>query len=441
MRHHTIMAGLAGLTLLTACGESEAILPGERLGIREVLQTGVAEPGDPENRSRAFAAPAQTSNASWPQSAVSPAVRTTHASLSPGLAPLWSVSIGQGDKRRVRLNADPVAGADRIFAMDSAHQISAVSTGGEVLWTHDLTPLRDDNSQAQGGGLALADGRLYAASGFGTLTALDPATGAEVWTQKLDATATGAPSYYDGLVYVTSGDSVGWAVEADTGRVRWQIDGLSDINNVAGAPAPAVNDDRVIFSFGSGTLQSAFRQGGLRLWNADLAGTRPGVALARIDDITGDPLIDGDTVYAGNHSGRVVAFDVASGERRWTAQDGALNPIWPAGDSVFFVSDRNQLLRLDATDGSRIWAVDLPGYKPERRPQKRRDQSFANHGPVLAGGRLIVAGSDGTIRAFDPTDGSLIAQTPIPGGATTRPIVAGGVLYVVSTKGQLHAFR
>ena len=29
----------------------------------------------------------------------------------------------------------------------------------------------------------------------------------------------------------------------------------------------------------------------------------------------------------------------------------------------------------------------------------------------------------------------------IPGGATSDPVVAGGVLYVVSSKGQLHAFR
>ena len=97
---------------------------------------------------------------------------------------------------------------------------------------------------------------------------------------------------------MTSGDSVGWAIEADTGRVRWQIDGVSDINNVAGAPAPAVNDDRVIFSFGGGTLQSAFRKGGLRLWNAVVAGTRNGFSIGKIDDITGDPLISGNTLMS-----------------------------------------------------------------------------------------------------------------------------------------------
>ncbi|HBM58220.1 MAG TPA: quinoprotein, partial [Citreicella sp.] len=69
-------------------------------------------------------------------------------------------------------------------------------------------------------------------------------------------------------------------------------------------------------------------------------------------------------------------------------------------------------------------AVDLPGYVPVRKPQRRRDAAFVNHGPVLAGGRLIVASSDGALRSFDPVSGALLASAPIPGGATTRPVIA-----------------
>nr|WP_047996970.1 PQQ-binding-like beta-propeller repeat protein [Puniceibacterium sp. IMCC21224] len=442
MRNLTITLGLTALTVLGACTEREDVLPGERLGIREVLQGPSGESPIPENSSRPIALAVQTVNADWPQSAVSPFARTAHPGLSLPLNPAWSVSIGQGDKRKVRLNTDPVAAGGRIYTIDSANMVRATAAAsGDALWSFDLTPLRDKSDQAQGGGLAVEGGRLYVSSGFGTLSALDAGTGAEIWTQRLDVAATGAPTVRNGVVYLTSGDKIGWAVEAEDGRVRWQIEGLADTNNVAGAPAPAVNDQRVIFAFGNGTIQSAFLQGGLRLWNADVVGSREGFAISTVSDITGDPLIDGNTVYAGNHSGRLVAFDVDSGERRWTALDGALDAVWPAGDSVFFVSDRYQLIRVDARDGSRIWAVDLPGYEPTRKPQKRRDSAYAHHGPVLAGGQLIVASSDGQLRAFNPENGALISSTPIDGGATTRPIVAGGVLYVVSGKGQLHAFR
>ncbi|MGY9049417.1 hypothetical protein P775_27375 [Puniceibacterium antarcticum] len=441
LRNFTILAGLLGATLLAACGENEPILPGERLGIREVLQSRGAEPAPPPNSARAISLAGQVANTSWPQSAVSPFVRTENAALAASLSPLWAVNIGQGDSSRYKLNTDPVALDGRIFTMDSASKVTAVSTAGRVLWTHDLTPLRDADDQAQGGGFAAANGRLYVSSGFGTLSALDAATGAEIWTQRLDNTATGAPTYRDGVIYLTSGDTLGWAIEAQDGRIRWQIEGVGNINNVAGAPAPAVDDQRVVFAYGDGTVQAAFRQGGLRLWNAAIVGGRTGSAIALINDVTGDPLIAGDSVYAGNFSGRTVAFDKATGERRWTAQQGALGPMWPAGDSVFFVSDRNKLVRLDARDGTQIWEVDLPGYLQRKNPQKQRDRTYANLGPIMAGGRLIVASTDGQIRGFDPASGALVSSTAIDGGATTRPIVVNGVLYVVSGKGQLHAFR
>jgi len=96
-------------------------------------------------------------------------------------------------------------------------------------------------------------------------------------------------------------------------------------------------------------------------------------------------------------------------------------------------------VRLDANDGSRIWGVPLPNFVKSK--PKRQSEVYAHHGPVVAGGRVIVASSDGQLRSFDPRDGSLLGTTEIPGGATTAPVVAGGTLYLVSRKGQLHAFR
>ena len=69
------------------------------------------------------------------------------------------------------------------------------------------------------------------------------------------------------------------------------------------------------------------------------------------------------------------------------------------------------------------------------------DLRFANYGPVLAGGRLIVPSSDGTLRQFDPVSGALLAEMPLPGGAASNPVVAGGVLYLMTGDGQLAAFR
>lgn len=434
--------GLACIAVIAGCSPKTDVLEGERLGLREVLQTRYEADPETVNRAVAIALPAMRANTSWEQSPVSEFARTDHPQLSTTLKLAWSAPIGQGDTRRKRLNVDPVSGGGLVFVMDADHRVSAYNPAGQLVWSKDITPVRDENFQAQGGGLGYSDGRLYVASGFGRLVALDAQTGGDIWVQELGNTATGAPTIYDGVVYVTGGDELGWAIEADNGRVRWRNEGIgADVSNVAGAPAPAVSGKFAVFSYGNGSVYSLFRQGGLQKWNADVVGGRTGYTTATISDITGAPVIDGDRVYIGNFSGRTVALDSFSGERIWTAKNGAAGQVWPAGGSVFFVSDSFQLLRLDAASGEQIWAIDLPGYLPSRRPQRARDSAHVHFGPVLAGGRLVVASSDGVLRSFDPVDGSLVSQVAIPDGATTRPIVVDGTLYVVSKSGNLLAYR
>ena len=194
LRITTITAGLLGLTMLSACSESEVILPGERFGTREVLQDGGPADVVAPNTARALSLAASTVNGSWAQSPVSPFARVENAALNRALTPVFSVDIGAGDGRRQRINADPVVSGGRIFTMDSEHMVSAVSSSGQILWQKSMVPARERSGQAQGGGLAAADGRIYVASGYGRLTALDAATGAEIWEQRLGNTATGAPA-------------------------------------------------------------------------------------------------------------------------------------------------------------------------------------------------------------------------------------------------------
>lgn len=427
--------GALSLTLLAACVEQEVILPGARENLRPD-EPSLVDSSAPANVS--FAAPATTRNASWLQGHGTPATRTTHPAFGASLTPLWTANIGKGESRRYRITADPVVSNGRIFTLDSQATVTATSTSGETLWSRDLSPERDGASQGSGGGIAFGQGQVYVTTGFGSVAALDPATGAEIWTQKLQASGSAAPTYYEGVLYLVAGDRTAWALEADTGRIRWQLDGVEDANNVHGGPAPAVTDQYVVFGYGSGDLQGAFRKGGLRLWNATIAGRRDGFAINRVGDITGDPVVVGETVYAANHSGRLVALNIGSGNRIWTVRDAALQPVWAAGNSVFFVSDRNALIRIDAETGAEIWSVELPGYTTQR--PRRKDRIYGNYGPILAGGRLYVAGGDGLIRAYNPETGALLKTAEIKGGATTNPVVVNGVMYVVTKKGQLKAF-
>jgi outer membrane protein assembly factor BamB len=241
-------------------------------------------------------------------------------------------------------------------------------------------------------------------------------------------------------VYVVGRDGGAWALDAANGRVRWTSLGVPSSSAMVSGSAPAVSGDVVLFPQASGELTAARRDTGDRVWVAGLAGQRVGRAYAQlVGDITGDPVVVGDTIYAGTAAGRTVALNATSGETLWNVGEGALNPPLVVGGSVFVVNDENRLVRLDAGSGEVIWAVEMPYWTTEKI--RKRKGIVAQFGPVLAGGRLVVVGSDGQMRLFDPTNGALVSGADIPGGAASSVAMAGGVLYVVGGNGQLHAFR
>lgn len=424
----------------TGCTDPDIALSGKREPVTAILaDVGAQLDGQQENQSRTFEAPSEKNNSNWPQGHGTPKTRTTHPALAASLSKAWSAPIGRGDRQRVRISADPIFVDGMIVTLDSQSVLAATSASGARLWSLDLTPAGEQAGEADGGGLAAGGSKIYVTTGYGEMAAVDPKTGEKIWSQSLMALAAGRPAYSNGLVYVVSGAATSWAVEADNGRVRWQIDGLSDLNMRRGSTGPAVSDKLVLFGYGSGDVQAAFRKGGLVLWTATLAGARSGQAISTINGIGASPVISGKRVYAANASGRLVAMNLDSGARLWTAPHGALTPLWVAGGSVFLINDIGQLVRVDARNGKTIWATDLPTDKTSL--SWRSTEVIAHHGPILAGGRLIVASGDGLLRQFDPASGTELDAVKIPGGATTSPIVADGVLYVVSKNGKLHAFR
>jgi len=444
-----IIAGAGLLALLAACGEREVVLQGDRLPIRAAMDAGVpAEDGtvaipvvvEPGNLSLPITLPATTSSGEWTHRAGNARHLMPHAALSAAPARVWSASIGSGSSRKNRIAAAPVVSGGRVFTIDAGVMVFATATSGQTLWSSDLTAAFDAGGGQSGGGLAVAGDRLFATTGYGEVVALDASSGSVLWRQRVDAPVSGAPATDGAAVYVSGRDGSAWAINAADGKVLWQVVGTPGTAGYVGTAAPTVGDRAVIFPTSAGDLMAVLKiGGGTKIWQASLAGKRLGRAYAFTADITGDAVIDGKLIYAGSGAGRTVAMSASSGERVWSAGEGALGPVAVAGGSIFLVNDQAELVRLDAETGEVIWAVEMPYFTNDK--VRRRKGIYAHYGPVLAGGRVMVVSSDGLLRVFDPTNGNLTHTTEIPGGASTQPAVAGGVLYVVGGNGQLHAFR
>ncbi|MDC1058908.1 PQQ-binding-like beta-propeller repeat protein [Planktomarina temperata] len=362
-----------------------------------------------------------------------------HAELPSELTLSWSRRIGAGDGKRHQISAAPVAQGGQVYTLDSQSMVTAIDETGTILWQSELGKSSDALKDASGGGLAVGGTQLFVTTGFGTVVALDTASGAELWMQDLASYGGASPTVYDDLLYIAARDGAAWAIDTSNGRIKWQVAGPTVAASHTGGPGPAVSDKYAVFPFGTGDVLASFRKGGLRSWSSGLSGARLGLASTQVRDLTGQPVIEGSSVYLASSAGRMAAVDLNTGLRIWTAKQGSQGHILVAGGAVFAVSDAGNLIRLSKDDGALIWSTPLPKFT--KKSVKSRAKIHAHYGPILAGGRLILASSDGLIRQFNPADGTLITTVDLPSGAASAPIVVNGTLYVLSTKGDLLAFR
>lgn len=431
----------AGLTLaiavlLAGCASKDPILPGERIPVRP--EDAPVEGG----RTTPLAIPAPVVNAEWTHRNGASRGRLVNPALRPAPQLVWSVDIGEGDAKRRRIITGPIVAGGLVFAMDAAGQVTAVTRSGQVAWTRSLVPEASVPDTGNGGGFAEAGGVLFVTTGFGEVWALDAASGRTLWQKTMQAPVRAAPTVADGKVLVVQRDDVAFALDARNGETLWQVQGVGGPGLLGGA-SPAFDGQLAVIPFASGEVLGVLARNGLTVWGTAVTGGRSTVARNNIVDISGDPVIDGGAVFASNQAGRTVRIDAETGERLWTMDEGSYGPAWPVGGSLFLLSDQGALVRADAATGSLLWLTQLPelfphpGWFGRGKPFK----AVAYYGPVLAGGRLWVAGADAMLRAFNPVDGSPLSAQPLPAGAAAQPAVAGGVMYIVTQDGHLLAFQ
>lgn len=316
----------------------------------------------------------------------------------------------------------------RTNAVERLLPASRVRKGLKVAWKFDThSPVY--------GTPVVSDGRVYAASVFGQVYALNSATGALIWAGDVGpvatfpAVATSSPLVVDGLVIVGDQNGRVWALDAATGLVKW----TSQPNLNRGFPA----------IWGSPVAA-----------NVRIAGAKKSVILVPVasNEETTTPTTQQPCCYA---VGSVAALDPADGSVLWQVftindqdrQRGAAGasvwttPIYdPALNMVFFTTGNNfsnkdagpasktsdAFFGVDASTGRIVWTNQrTPGdtYTGalQRNGTTHPDYDFGDSPELfrLPNGRaVLVAGQkSGFMYVVDARTGQTLSQKQlVPGG-------------------------
>jgi len=432
----SLLAGCAGGGPLGVFKKKDKVtLPGERVA---VLVNEADIDIDTATAAEPMTLPAAVTNDSWAQSGGNANKSVGHVSLGQALGVAWTASIGRGSDTKGRLGGGPVVAEGKVFTIDTTGTVRAfdANSGGQI-WSARFGDVGENASSNYGGGVAYDSGKVYATSGLGYVAALNAADGSAVWTVKPGGPLRGEPSVAGDAVYAMSQDNQIYSLKVADGSTNWSNAAALEIAGVFGAAAPSIGQGTVVAGFSSGELNAYRYENGRMVWQDALSRTTMSTSVASLSDIDADPVVDNGVVYAVGQGGRMVALDLFSGQRIWELNFGGISTPWLAGDWVFAVNDKAQLIAIARRTGKIRWINQMPRY----RDMKDRKGPITYFGPVLAGERLIIAGTNGALINVSPVDGSFQSQVKIKDGVSFQPVVANNTLYLLSDSGTLIAYR
>lgn len=433
-KQRKILALTTGLALvIAACSEDNIVQPGTRYTLDGQVVTGVTQ----QNNAVSLSSSPNT----WTQQLGGASHVQGNASLGSAPKAVLALNLNDNVNRAVYGASLPVSDGQTVFVHDAAGRIQALRTDGTRLWAVGITPLGEEATDGYGGGLALDGEAVYATTGFGEVVALNRANGAEMWRYKSNAPLRNPPLLVGNLLVFVTPFNQAVALDKRTGVEAWLVYGsYQETNGRLNAGAPASANGKVVIPFRSGEVVATDTNGQM-LWSRQsvLNGLPNGV----FADIASDPVILGDRVIVGTNAG-IAALSLATGETLWQTNIGVISPVIVSGNSIFAVTDRKELTRIRIDDGQTGWTQRLQLYTNPNGAAPafwNTNKHIFHFAPRLAGGAIHVAGDDGYIRRYNPSNGSYLganyAQAPI----AAAPIVAGGIMYVTTTDGRIIGLR
>jgi outer membrane protein assembly factor BamB len=164
------------------------------------------------------------------------------------------------------------------------------------------------------------------------------------------------------------------------------------------------------------------------------------------------PVLDGDRLYSLSDKGNVLAINAATGKKIWEASavdvksEGSRWKLWRSrvveggvtggpgfGDGMVVVGGRNgEVVALDSSTGAKRWTVKVT--------------SEVLSAPLVLADRVVVRSNDGRVFGLDPADGSRkwVFDRGLPTltvRGNSAPVAGDGIVYIGYDDGTVVALR
>ncbi len=292
---------------------------------------------------------------------------------------------------------------------------------------------------------AVAGGTVYVGSADHVVYALNAADGVVRWRYKTGGAVNSSPALAAGSVFVLSADGNLYAIDASDGKLKWKfatagerrftapgIHGATPRTEVMPDPfdvflsSPTVVAGTVYFGAGDHHVYALDANSGALRWTFETGNV-----------VHASPAVADGVVYIGSWDRNLYALNAASGALIWKFQTGDDTKIYNqvgiassaavAGGTVFFGCRDGHFYAVDAKTGARKWVHD-------------NKKGWVIASPAVEHGVVYFPTSDGErFKALDAATGATIYDISNKAVSFSSPAIARDIVFYGSSDGWLHA--
>jgi outer membrane protein assembly factor BamB len=195
---------------------------------------------------------------------------------------------------------------------------------------------------------------------------------------------------------------------------------------------PIVSEGLGIVGQPNGRLVAFDVQNGDRKWEQTLMIGRGRSELQRMVDINGDLAVANGILYATSYQGRIGAFDVASGRPFWQREMSSSTGVTLVNDRALAVADSEGIVwLLDSDTGATLW-----------RQEGLKERILTR--PAVVGDKLVVSDHQGFVHVLSLEDGKLIGREKLGKKPIYSPAIVdeeNNEFFIYDSSGKLKAFQ
>ena len=260
-----------------------------------------------------------------------------------------------------------------------------------------------------------------------------------VWTANIAGTTktrrlAAAPVIADGMLFVVDTSAVVYAFDAATGAPRWehQIRVSGDLADATFGGGAAYDNGRIYATNGVGDVVALNAGDGSEIWRVKPSGP-----------LRGAPTVAFNSVFVMTQDNQIYALDTADGDVIWqdaaaSGQSGVFGVAAPAAGQGTVIGgySSGELIAYRYENGRNLWSDALSRTSISTQVGTLTD---VDADPIIDGGRVYALGQGGRMAAYELTTGQRIWELTLAGIST--PSVVGEWVFTLTDDARILAIQ